>query len=102
MNRREFIAAAIWIAFPSPVISWWRQFPAGFTSRPVTCSTLSNYSPVRITIAMCASGTAITARSVRSSCRTCSGAVVRIAARYSRRVHEQSAVEEPVPVSFWA
>ena len=51
-------------------VSGWLYVPTG------DFSMLSKYSPVRITIAMCASGTAITARSVRSSSRTCSGAVV--------------------------
>ena len=68
--------AAIWIASQSAAISWWKRVPVGSTSPPATCSSMSKCSRVRTTIAMCASGAAvITARSARSSHRTCSGAI---------------------------
>jgi hypothetical protein len=72
----RWLAAAIWIASRSPAINWWRRLPAGSTSRPATCSSVSRCSRVRTTIAMFVSGGAVVAaRSALSSCRTCSDVV---------------------------
>ena len=53
-----------------------------YVSQPATCSSVSKYSRVRTTIAMCASDRALfAARSARSSYRTCSDAVAQWRAR---------------------